>query len=151
VYNAWRQHFNTNNFNQKANDSMTLETIVAAAVVVASRRGGFYGARFPAFLGRLLNELDVVDDIDNVTDLPSGMKEDEVVPFLSMPNTEWPEEFVEQWKDSDAQFANMIRTADKHNIDFEVLPNILSRTGDGDTMFLSGKCKDRVDCLWGLL
>jgi hypothetical protein len=70
VHKAWRQPFSTNNFNQKANDSMTLEVIVTAAVVLAYHREGFYGVAFPVFLGRLLFELGIADNIDNVAGLP---------------------------------------------------------------------------------
>ncbi|KAG7381492.1 hypothetical protein PHYBOEH_010923 [Phytophthora boehmeriae] len=169
VYNEWRQFnvpYHCYNTNQKTNDGMALEALVAAAVVLASHRGGYYGVKFPDFLGRLLYELGVEDDVNCVKHLPDQLKQDTVIPFLSMPNTEWPVEFLECWRDSGAMFANMIRATNKDQVDFMVPSN----KKDGETslsderkghevppqavqgdMFLSGECKDREALSLGTL
>ncbi|ETP02779.1 hypothetical protein F441_20208 [Phytophthora nicotianae CJ01A1] len=75
----------------KSNNGPNLETLLAGAVVLASHRGQFGGAKFPEFLGRLLYELGVVGEIDRVVNIPSNHDKDNVViPFLSPTNMEWP-------------------------------------------------------------
>ncbi|ETP30941.1 hypothetical protein F442_20148 [Phytophthora nicotianae P10297] len=60
----------------KSNNGPNLETLLAGAVVLASHRGQFGGAKFPEFLGRLLYELGVVGEIDRVVNIPSNHDKD---------------------------------------------------------------------------
>ncbi|EGZ09867.1 hypothetical protein PHYSODRAFT_305242 [Phytophthora sojae] len=89
--------------------------------------------------GRLLYELGVVDKIDAEVDIPSNhAKNTSTIPFLSAPNTEWPSSFLDAWRGSGAQFANLCRVADSERIDFRF---VSSECG------LSGECKDRKGSL----
>ncbi|GMF21218.1 unnamed protein product [Phytophthora lilii] len=72
---------------EQSRNSISLDMVVLAAYVLASRDGGFGGLRFASFMGVLLYELGVVSERDGMQ-LPSEFvnTSDVVIPFLSPPN-----------------------------------------------------------------
>ncbi|EGZ17034.1 hypothetical protein PHYSODRAFT_360423 [Phytophthora sojae] len=132
----------------QASTCTRLSAQVSAAIGVASHVGGFYGVKLPAFLGRLLYELGVAERADTIVDFPprrttNGVEMDHsvnavTVPFLSTPHTRWPEAFLETWKDSPAQFANLLCTPRSKLLDFEA-----KSTAENDQRILSGVVFDR--------
>ncbi|ETL26725.1 hypothetical protein L916_19657 [Phytophthora nicotianae] len=105
----------------KSNNGPNLETLLAGAVVLASHRGQFGGAKFPEFLGRLLYELGVVGEIDRVVNIPSNHDKD---------NT---------WNGDGARFASMHRRPSFDNIDFSFFSS-----DENERCVLSGVCVDPV-------
>lgn len=159
VHEEWQEIKVPHDLKNTTQRFMTLEGLVTAAVVLASHRRGFYGVKFPEFLGRLLYELGVEKDLKCVKPLPKRLKQNTIIPFLSMPNTKWPIEFLQDWHGGGAMFANMRRTTTAEGIDFAVPWS--TRDGDqvpsngNDTenqsnvsvfekkMIFSGECVDR--------
>ncbi|KAF4036678.1 hypothetical protein GN244_ATG11389 [Phytophthora infestans] len=90
------------------NGDAALESLIAGAIVLASRREKYRGVLLPAFLGRLLYELGVGKDIDTEVKLPSNhAKNSSTVSYLSSPITELPTTILEMWQDSGAHFASL--------------------------------------------
>ncbi|GMF32112.1 unnamed protein product [Phytophthora lilii] len=132
---------------QRSNSGINLEALVAAAVVLASHRGGYYGVNFPLFLGRLLYELGMGPGIDSAVDLPMSQKTNNyMVPYLSMPNTEWPKWFLKDWRKTPAFFAIFSRTPDAERIELKVYDD--SSECKEHELYLSGECKDRANLEW---
>ncbi|EGZ09869.1 hypothetical protein PHYSODRAFT_305244 [Phytophthora sojae] len=138
---------------QELNSGRALESLVAGAVVLASHREKFCGVKFPAFLGRQLYELGVVDNIDAEVDIPSNhAKNASTIPFLSVPNTEWPSSFVDAWRGSGAQFGNLCCVADSDRVSGDSERSeygfVASEAGK-DACILSGECRDDKEPLDG--
>lgn len=109
-------------------DGMRLNELVAAAIVLSSRRGGFGGVDFRKFMNSFLRELGVIDS-DLNWEIPNAAFT-RTIPFLSPPNVNWPHWLRNEWNGI-ANFDNLMWTSNSDRIDFQI-----------GSKLISGECKN---------
>jgi len=140
------------NSNQRTNDGMLYEALLACAMCLSSHLGGLEGIPVHQFLKKTYEHLNLpylkdpndvmfsLDDLDrneatcsSVGKIPIMNILRRKVPFLSPPNTKWPEKLASF---SEFNLCNLTRSKNSERID---LCTELSATLEGT---LTGECKD---------
>jgi hypothetical protein len=119
------------NSNQKSNDGMELESIVAGSICLASHRCGFAGTTMEKLLTEFFYEMDLTGPGVQEISTKSGVKNflKLRVPFLSPPNQQWPKYLM----DSALELGNLVRTSNNKKIDLRAPLS---------TGMLTAECKD---------